>query len=284
MQYNQQTLRRLQLAELGILEDVDRVCREHGITYFLDSGTVLGARRHGGFIPWDDDIDIGMPRADYEKFLEIAPIALDDRYCVTTPHTNERQAALFAKVMLAGTRFETDETQEAGFNQGVFIDVFPYDALCEDSFNSKRQRRRCLLWQSLSYLNHSQYIVVPHNGALGTVERIGCRIAHRVVKMFFSVQRINAGFDAAATMARGNRETQWLISSAYASDGPFPVDILLPPSEIEFEGRSFPAPADVEGYLRVQYGETWDQLPPEDQRRNHAPKVLDLGDCLRVKG
>lgn len=83
MQYEQNTLRRLQIAELGILEAIDRVCRENGIMYFIDSGTVLGARRHGGFIPWDDDIDLGMPRDDFERFLEVAPEALGERFCVT---------------------------------------------------------------------------------------------------------------------------------------------------------------------------------------------------------
>ena len=69
MQYEQDELRRLQLVELDILRDIDKVCREHGIRYFLDSGTLLGAVRHGGFIPWDDDVDLGMPRHDYERFL-----------------------------------------------------------------------------------------------------------------------------------------------------------------------------------------------------------------------
>ena len=80
MQYEQNTLRRLQIAELGILEAIDHVCRENGIMYFIDSGTVLGARRHGGFIPWDDDIDLGMPRDDFERFLEVAPEALGERF------------------------------------------------------------------------------------------------------------------------------------------------------------------------------------------------------------
>ena len=124
MQYEQNTLRRLQIAELGILEAIDRVCRENGIMYFIDSGTVLGARRHGGFIPWDDDIDLGMPRDDFERFLEVAPEALGERFCVTCSRTNPHQAALFGKVMLAGTRFVTDETEEAGFKQGVFVDIF----------------------------------------------------------------------------------------------------------------------------------------------------------------
>ena len=88
------------------------MCRENGIMYFIDSGTVLGARRHGGFIPWDDDIDLGMPRDDFERFLEAAPEALGERFCVTCSRTNPHQAALFGKVMLAGTRFVTDETEE----------------------------------------------------------------------------------------------------------------------------------------------------------------------------
>ena len=99
MQYELSILRRLQLVELGILNDINRVCREYGIAYWLDSGSVLGACRHGGFIPWDDDIDLGMPRDDYERFLEVAPTALGARYCVTSSRTNPHQAALFSKVM-----------------------------------------------------------------------------------------------------------------------------------------------------------------------------------------
>lgn len=124
MQYEQSVLRRLQVVELEILAAIDCVCREYGITYFLDSGTVLGARRHGGFIPWDDDIDLGMPRDDYERFLEVAPAALGKRFRVTCSRSNPHQAALFSKVMLVGMRFVTDETEEAGFDQGIFVDIF----------------------------------------------------------------------------------------------------------------------------------------------------------------
>lgn len=278
MQYEQATLRRLQMVELEILEAVDSVCREYGITYFLDSGTVLGARRHGGFIPWDDDIDLGMPREDYERFLEVAPAALGERFCVTCSRTNPCQAALFAKVMLAGTRFVTDETEEAGFNQGVFVDIFPYDAVCAESNAAKRQRQRCMMWQSFSYLYHSKHIVVPHKGVLGAAETLACRIAHYAVRAILSPGRINRGFDKAAVIAKNDPESDTLMASSYAATEPFPKSMLLPPGIIRFEGKEFFAPADVEGYLRTQYGQTWNQLPPEDQRRNHAPKELYLGD------
>lgn len=280
MRYDQQVLRRLQLTEMGMLVDIDRVCREHGIAYFLDSGTLLGARRHGGFIPWDDDIDLGMPRDDYERFLAVAPEALGHRYVVTRPETNPHQAALFAKVMLAGTRFETEETKEAGFDQGIFIDIFPYDAVCADASQAKRQRRRCVLWQSVSYLYHSKHIVVPHSGVLGAVERFACRVAHVLIRIFVSPARITEGFNRAATLAYGDTTATQLMASSYAAIEPYPSTMLLPPSEISFEGHMFFAPADVEGYLCTQYGPTWNELPPENQRRNHAPSVLDFGDCM----
>lgn len=278
MQYEQDMLRRLQLAELEILKDIDRVCREYDIAYWLDSGTVLGARRHGGFIPWDDDIDLGMPRDDYERFLDVAPAALGNRFRVTCSRSNPRQAALFAKVMLKGTRFVTDETEEAGFDQGVFVDIFPYDAVCSEPNAAKRQRERCMMWQSLSYLYHSKHIVVPHKGALGAAEKAACRIAHYVVRAVFSPGRINRGFDKAAMIAKNDPESDALMASSYAATEPFPKSMLLPPGIIQFEGKDFFAPADVEGYLRTQYGQTWNQLPPEDQRRNHAPKELYLDD------
>lgn len=283
MQYNQDVLRRLQLTELEILKDIDRVCRAHGITYWLDSGTALGAMRHGGFIPWDDDIDVGMPRGDYERFLKVAPEALGARYCLSTPHTNPHQSALFAKVMLKGTRFATAETQEAGFDQGIFVDVFPYDSVCPNPRDAKRQRRHCVMWQSISYLYHSKHIVVPHGGVLGALERIACRMAHIAVRVLFTPERIAHGFDSAATMANNDKMANEMMAPSYAAIGPYARRLLIPSVEINFEGCSFFAPADIEGYLCTQYGDTWNQLPSEEQRRNHAPKVLEFGSPANSK-
>lgn len=279
MQYELSTLRRLQLTELEILKDIDRVCRAYDITYFLDSGTLLGAVRHGGFIPWDDDIDLGMPRDDYERFLVIAPEALGDRYRVTTPRIDAHQAAQFAKVMLADTRFVTEETEEAGFAQGIFVDVFPYDAVCSNAKAAKRQRRGCVLWQSVSYLYHSKHIVVPHGGGnvIRAIEHAACCIAHGLAKLFFSPDYISRKFDAAACMAHEDEHAETVMVSSYAAVDPYPRSVMLPVGEVSFEGYSFPAPADPEKYLLMLYGPTWNELPPENQRRNHAPKELDFG-------
>ena len=278
MQYDDETLRRLQLAELDVLIAIDGVCRQHGIAYFLDSGTALGARRHGGFIPWDDDIDIGMPRDDYERFLEVAPAALGDAYTVADPQTDHRMAGLFAKVWKKGTKFFTEETIEAGIDQGIFVDVFPYDRVASGAQDRKKQLSACLRWQSLSYLYHSSAITVPHKGVLGACELAGCKMAHALTRAATNPQVIRKKFTAAATSARTDSASSDFASMNYVRSGVFPESVLLPTVEISFEGHMFPAPAKIEAFLEILYGKTWNELPPVAQRRNHAPKELDFGD------
>lgn len=277
MQYDDKVLRKLQLLELRILKDIDRVCRELGITYFLDSGSVLGALRHGGFIPWDDDIDLGMPRADYERFVHEAPALLGEEYVVSTPEANPHQAALFGKVWLAGTRFATEETLEAGFDQGVFVDLLPYDALSRDPKAAAKQRRDCRFWQSVSYLYHAKSIVVPHKGALGAAERAACGAAHLAARGLFSHDSIVKRFNEAAICANDSAsESDELVVMAYATFDPYATSMMLPPSTIVFEGSEFPAPAKPEAFLAQLYGD-WRELPPVEARRNHAPVELDFG-------
>ena len=144
MQYDPDDLRQLQLVELEVLLAIDKLCARYDIPYFLDSGSALGAMRHGGFIPWDDDIDIGMLREDYERFVAVALDELPEGYRLLTPDVTEGYAPMWAKVMREGTKFYTRETLEAGLDQGVFVDVFPYDRLCEDVREAQRQVADCL--------------------------------------------------------------------------------------------------------------------------------------------
>lgn len=276
MQYDQDTLRRLQLVELGILKDIDKTCRENGITYFLDSGTVLGAVRHGGFIPWDDDIDVAMPHKDYERFLRVAPEALGSKYVVSSPRANAHQAVMFTKVMLENTSFATEETEEAGFSQGIFVDVFPYYPLCSNPRKEKRQRRSCFFWQSMSYLYHSAHIVVPHEGIGGWIERVACVAAHRLARFLFSPGVIYEAFQRAALMGERESVGDLMFNASYALGRPRHRDALIPPRPLVFEGCEFFGPADPELYLETLYGKTWNELPPVERRRNHAPKRLSF--------
>lgn len=278
MEYRPEELRRLQLTLVEIVKDIDRVCRDNGIAYFLDSGSCLGAVRHAGFIPWDDDMDLGMLREDYDRFLEIAPAALGDDYVVVHPGSDRRLAGMFAKVWKRGTVFATNETIEAGIPQGIFVDIFPYDAVNPDPPAASKQLRDCRFWQSVSYLYHSGSINVPHGGVIGAIERGGCRVVHGLVHAFLSPERIRASFESAALSASDDGPSTAYNNMAYAGCGPFPRGVLLPVGSLPFEGVNLPVPGDYRRYLEICYGSTWNELPPENERRNHAPVELGFGE------
>lgn len=292
MEYQPDELRKLQLAQLAILHDIDAVCKAHGIAYFLDSGTALGAIRHGSFIPWDDDIDLGMARDDYDRFLSVAPEALAEKYEVCFPGKTPNYAPMFAKVMQKGTKFHTQETMDASFDQGIFVDVFPYDLMDASSARARKRARSCRMWQYASYLYHSRAIVTPHRGALGALERGACFAAHYLVRAVLSEKAIVEGYARAASPGRladpagslaaeagstgepGSRERYMAL--AYPVGEGFPSGVLFPPSSAMFEGTRFPVPHDVGKYLEIMYGPTWNELPPVSQRKNHAPLILDF--------
>lgn len=275
MQYDEKILRQLQLVELGMLLEIDKACKTLGIQYFLDSGTALGAARHKGFIPWDDDVDLGMLRADYERFLAEAPSALPSNFKICTPENTEGYAPFFAKVIRTDTCFATAETIEAGFDQGVFIDIFPYDALSADASVAQAQKKQCDLCQKLSYLYHSGSIVVPHKGALGQAEKIACKFAHQVVRRVETPQKLAAKFDVWAKRGADNPGTKYAIM-AYSTTTEMPEDVIFPLGTACFEGYELPVPGNLNEYLTIFYGD-WRQLPKERNRRNHAPLQLDLG-------
>lgn len=273
-------LRRLQETELEILNVLSAFCTEHGIQWFIDSGTVLGAMRHGGFIPWDDDIDVGMMREDYDRFLLIIEEeGFTAGYSVHTARNTPGFAGMFAKVYKDGTLFETKETREAGLRQGIFVDIFPYDPISCDPKVESRQRLGARLWQSISYLYHSKSIVVPHKGFLGAVERAACRMAHPVVRALFTPADIASKFTDAVTCG-DDAESDLMLPFVWPNIEGLPVDVLIPPVSRTFEGAEFPAPAKTARYLEIMYGD-WQTLPAPEDRRTHLPQVLDFGNCER---
>lgn len=275
---HEEALRRLQAEELEVLLAIDRVCERSGITYFLMSGSALGALRHGGFIPWDDDVDVGMLREDYERFLEVAPAELPAGLSVHTAADTPGYAAMFAKVWRDDTVFETAETAEAGCPQGIFVDVFPLDVVPEDARARRRQLRGAMVWQRVSYLWHAGTITVPHVGALGAAERLACRAAHRVVRAALSPEAIRARFERVVELGEEDRSGAGrYVALSWPYVEPIDRDVLVPPTRHAFEGHMLPVPARPEDYLRTWYGE-WRRLPPPDERRTHLPRRIVFGD------
>ena len=282
-----ESLRRLQAEELEILLAVSELCESNGIEWFLMSGTALGAARHGGFIPWDDDIDIGMLRGDYDRFLSVAREGLPDGFSLHTCDNTPGFAGFFAKVYRDGTAFQTEETVAAGCDQGIFIDVFPMDRAAEGAA-LRSQLRRAMIWQRASYLYHSGVITVPHRGALGAAERLACRAAHHVVRALFSPEGIRERFErlvervpaGGASAERGPAEgapAERYVCLSWPYVDPIRRDVLVPTARMTFEGHEMPVPARCDEYLTLWYGD-WRALPAPEDRHTHLPKRIVFSD------
>ena len=124
---NDSNLRKVQNAELDILKEFIEICRKINVRYYVIDGTLLGAVRHQGFIPWDDDIDIGMFREDYEKFVALAPQVLPECLFLQTYRTDEEYYRNSGKIRNSNTTMIETVVKDLRMNHGVFIDIFPLD-------------------------------------------------------------------------------------------------------------------------------------------------------------
>lgn len=270
------SLRELQLVELEILRVIDAFCKENQIEYFLDSGTALGAKRHGGFIPWDDDIDVGMLRGDYDRFLELAEGGLPKGYSLHAFDNTHGFACFFAKVYKDGTTYATAETLAAGCNQSIFVDVFPYDVLSSDEAELQKQLQGTRKWRIISFLYHSKVVISPWKSSMGQrLFRLLSCLAHHALRTVLKRSAIQDGFIKSLNFSAA--PSNKVASFAAANPGAYLIDELYPPKPYDFEGEEYPCPRELEQYLIKLYGKTWNLLPPDEDRKTHEPVEIDYG-------
>jgi len=250
------TLGELRQVQVGILQEFDRLCRAEGLVYFLAYGTLLGAVRHGGYIPWDDDIDVMMPRDDYERLIVAFSAGAVPRLALGSWRTQADWPLPYAKI--SDLRTELWEPFEVPVALGVNIDVFPVDDV-----PARRTVRRVqsLLLRFLRWALELKYIAVERGRAwhhpLAIV--IGKPIL-RLVPMGWLVRAL----DRTARLSRshtGDRMGVLVGSFEWA----VPRSSLVPSTEVAFEGTWYLAPRDPDGVLAEVYGR-YRQLPPEHQR------------------
>ena len=250
---------------LDILSEIHRICVENHLTYWLEAGTLLGAIRHKGFIPWDDDCDVSMPRKDYEKFLEIAQSQLPETMFLQTKETDKEYPLPWAKVRMNGTLLiETGETGKENYHHGIFVDVFPYDYYESADVIHK------LLW-------HRQTKDKKHKYPKGSWKRHWYGFYANVI-LWFPMHAIKKKRAYLATHYDA-LNTKGYRDFTYAADVgdifPTKADEILPVALAEnvFEGRSFYLPHDAKRLLEASYGADYMQLPPVGQRKTHAQMI-----------
>ncbi|MCZ0861987.1 LicD family protein [Methanocorpusculum vombati] len=266
------TERKLQLVELIILLEVKRICEKHQVKYFLVAGTLLGAVRHQGFIPWDDDIDIGMTRSEYNKFITICEKELKPPFKMISGTNDQNYIMPFIKIMMEGTTYVSKSLESAPIHLGIWIDIFPLD-------NVPNGRGLCTQIHKylLKYLIDSCYV------------RYGYGIPNtRLRKIYRFVMTLPLHFMSDHTLLRwrdkelekyNNIETKrkYLTGSPYKYEKSLISSSNLEKLEtLRFEGEIFPVPNNYTQILKLVYGD-YMTPPPESKRIGHIPVKIDLG-------
>lgn len=256
-------LRQLQFVMLDMLVEFDRICRLHNLKYIIDGGTLLGAVRHKGFIPWDDDVDVAMLRSDYEKFCRVVGFELDsDKYFFQNHRTDDNYRFGYAKIRLNNSEYIKAGQEHIRAKSGIFIDIFPIDGLPENCFMRRLVNFKCFFLRKCSYAEIGA--VVEKN----TIKRFLYKAANAIPIncIFRSIERfVLKSYNATSKYVRIltlplQRSGQTGYKRVWFEDI----------SEVyEFEGHVYPGPTDVDGYLRSQYG-NYMELPPESERKAHS--------------
>lgn len=264
-------LRKAQLVMLRLLRIVDFICRKNNLNYWLISGTLLGAYRHKGFIPWDDDIDIGMTREDYEKFLEIAKGLLPKTIVIELRDANSHSMhnVVPCKIRDLNSIYIDKSTKIQDFCGGIFLDIFPFDKLNRSNLIALNiNKSRKTIYKLICKLKESKYYKDESFGRkiLSLFHSLWLKLFEQYIKI--SLEYIEKN--------KTKKYDNYLWCSGY--DVPFNWYFeerdLFPLKKIEFEGYSFMCPAKTESILEILFGKTYMELPPEDKRKCHAHKII----------
>lgn len=266
-QTSDQLQRQIWAAEQEILDVIHQVCTEHGLRYSLAYGSLIGAVRHKGFIPWDDDIDIMMPREDYEKLLAVWDQSAPKGYILQNTRTDSDFTQNFTKIRKDHTAFLQDEAERTKhYHKGIFVDIFPGDRVPSGKIGRRIQYIACAV-----NLLYSRGHTSGSGGMVGEVEKI----LLKAPKEKYSVRRERA--EKKIRSWNGDESLQYVFPSTIRSSRKYyPANLFENVKTIEFNGKQYMCVADADSTLRVEYGD-YMQLPPEEERVwKHHPLLIDF--------
>ena len=266
-------LRRLQAVELELLMEADRICRMRGIRYNIIAGTMLGAARHGGFIPWDDDADIAMLRGDYDRFRQACREDLDPRYEFQDHVEAPGYRWGYGKLRRRDTLFLREHQEHMPYAQGVFIDVFPLDAV-PDYYPARALKNfecfivRKFLWAEVGRRADRSLLKRRLYAAMAKVP------LPRILRYYEGMIR-RAGRLTGRGAGGRTRMVRILLFPTPGRDYGYPRKHYEGEEPAVFEGAVLQGVADPEGYLAFKFGD-WRTPPPPEGRKVHPVSAISL--------
>lgn len=263
-------LKQLQETQLSMLKDITSVCEKYKITYYLSCGTLLGAIRHKGFIPWDDDVDISMPMDDYVRFLEIAQEALGDAYFLQTPDTDNCYYRGYAKICLNNTTMMHKQHRKWKSHQGIYIDIFPVIKI-----NSKFELLVKRVFFSLSnYVIMDNFLFANYNEFYDKLGKFGMALVRTFYRIPFQLRKKwHKNILRCICNGKGSRYASLVWAGL---SGPYTQSACIgEPKLVEFEGLRLCTFPDPVRFLEEEFG-LWNVLPPLEQRIGHGDLIVDF--------
>lgn len=253
-------LEKLQEKTLKILLKVDSICRKNNIRYYLVYGTALGAKRHGGFIPWDDDVDIAMFNEDFEKFKSVA-YQLGDDFFLQTKETDANYPLELPKVRMNNTAFVEEFIKDYNINHGIFIDIFILEYALKNKFLDK-------LTQKIYMLNrYNDYGHIP-------TER-SSRIIFKLIRPIFYRGILKKWWKNNIYMKL--KKDYSICNDIFSYGYSFPSSDFGEPKQIKFENYYLPVPINLDNHLKICYGD-YMKLPSVEKRKPHHNTIYFSAD------
>lgn len=260
---------------LELLLEFDAICQKHHISYFLGGGTLLGAIRHGGFIPWDDDIDVMMLREEYDRFCAIPQTDIPDYLFIQTYQTDPYYHGDMAKLRLKHTAYETEfSAQFPQMQNGFFIDIFAHD---KTSQSVPMQQFHIFTTRLARSLVFHKWAKTPMQ--FYGKHRCSCFIMDGIKKFLPMCSLEYFREFVLKYYQRSNSQYLYDGMGQHLTHGAFPAKWLEQTIQVSFEGHQFPAPAEYDKYLAYSYGD-YKKIPDESEKHFHKIYRIDFGSKL----
>ena len=275
-EYDEKTLKKVQGLELEILKDFMDICERHNLTYFGIAGTAIGALRHQGFIPWDDDIDVALPRDDFEMLIKYVEEEMGNKYLIMNTEHYPDYPLMTTRMTMRGTEFREEALKNINAPLGIFLDLYPLDRVSDDPKEAKKQARDAWFWSKILILRSIPFPMLGFSGLKKKIIHGICGLVYLTLNILHG-PKIWIYKKAYEAETRYNSYGKTKAIDFFCDTTPYMnlyyLDEIFPLKKLPFEDVMLNFPNYLHRNLTDMYGD-YMKLPPEEKRKNHYPFKL----------